>query len=260
MSRPVSRYGITGSVVSLALLALTGCGTSSGGGDEGGDGGATPAARDKGPACVGTAPADGAHVLRGGGFKLPGGGGVQYAGADADGTTRTATLRDGAKYASGQREWTVEPGAEVTVSGHDYTVRQICSYRVVLEAKSADDKAALAAAPESLEPRQGPADDGLCFTTDRTVLAAAAKGFPAEGNTLSLLDNGGVQRFPTGLSITVSYIDPAAGTAGVDANCAAIPVAGYKDVRVGETVEFAGVLFEVSTLTEQAVQLTRTSA
>ncbi|WP_395575337.1 hypothetical protein [Streptomyces sp. BK79] len=259
----MSKYGITGAGVTaaaLALLALTGCAASSDGGDEGGDGGATPAARDKGPACVGTAPADGAHVLRGGGFKLPGGGGVQYTAADADGTTRTATLRDGARYASGQRQWKVEPGTEITVSGHGYTVRQICTYRVVLEPKAAEDRAALAAAPESLEPRQGAADDGLCFTTNSTVLAAAAKGFPAKGGTLSLLDNGGVQRFPTGLSLTVSYIDPGTGTTGIDANCAAIPVAGYEGVRVGETVEFAGVLFDVSALTEQAVELTRTSA
>lgn len=256
MFRPVSRYGIAGTTAALALLALTGCGSSSDGGDEGGD--ATPAARDKGPACVGTAPADGVHVLRGGGFKLPGGGGVQYAGADADGTTRTATLRDGAKYASGQQEWKVEPGAEVTVSGHGYTVRQVCSYRVVLEPKAAEDRTALAAAPKSLEAQQGAADDGLCFTTNPTVLTAAAKGFPAKDDTLSLLDNGGVQRFPTGLSITVSYLDT--DSAGIAANCAAVPVAVYKDVHVGDPVEFAGVLFKVSTVTGQAVQLTRMSA
>ncbi|WP_107291969.1 hypothetical protein [Streptomyces ambofaciens] len=255
-----TRYGITGAAAAaaLAVLALAGCGSSSDGGDEGG--GATPAARDKGPACVGTAPADGAHVLRGGGFRLPGGGGVQYAGADADGTKRTATLRDGAKYASGQRQWKVEPGAELTLAGHGYTVRQVCTYRVVLEPKSAEDRTALAAAPESPESRQGPADAGLCFTTNRTVLATAAAGFPPKGDTLSLLDNGGVQRFPTGLSLTVSYVDTTTGTAGIAANCAAIPVALYKDVRTGETVELAGVLFEVTGLTDQAVELTRTSA
>ncbi|MFA3873585.1 hypothetical protein ABS735_07830 [Streptomyces sp. MMCC 100] len=239
MFRPVSSYGITGAGAVLAMLVVTGCGSSSDGGDEGG-GGTTPAARDKGPACVGTATADGAHVLRGGGFKLPGGGGVQYAGADADGTTRTATLRDGATYAPGQRQWKVEPGTAVTVAGHGYTVRQICSYRVVLEPKAAKDRTALAAAPKSLEPQQGAADDGLCFTNNRTVVAAAAKGFPAKGDTLPLPDNGGVQRIPRGLSITVSYIDTAAKTVGINANCAAIPVVGYKDVRVGETVEFAG--------------------
>ncbi|GGL73505.1 hypothetical protein GCM10010129_16410 [Streptomyces fumigatiscleroticus] len=254
------RYGIAG-VAAAALLGLTACGSSDDGGGADGPPSApttTQAAKDKGPVCVGDAPADGVHVLRGGGFRLPGGGGVQYAGASADGTSRTATLRDGAHYRSGQRQWTVQPGKQVTVSGHAYTVRQICSYRVVLEPQDAKDKAALAAAPASLDSKGGTADDGLCFTTNGTVRAAAAKGFPAEGRTLSLLGNGGVRRFPTGLSITVSYIDTAAGTAGINANCAAIPVAAYKDVRVGDTVEFAGVSFDVAELTEQAVRLTRT--
>lgn len=81
-----------------------------------------------------------------------------------------------------------------------------------------------------------------------------------KGDTLPLPDHGGVQHFPTGLSITLSYIDTAAKTAGISANCAAIPVAGYKDVRVGEMVEFTGVLFEVSELTEEAVRPTRARA
>ncbi|MFF1275232.1 hypothetical protein ACFVZC_17735 [Streptomyces marokkonensis] len=209
---------------------------------------------------MGEAPRDGVHVLRGGGFRLPGGGGVQYAGARADGTTREAVLRDGDRYEAGRREWAVKPGTRVTVSGHAYTVRQICSYRVVLEPESAEDEAALAAPPESLEPVGGTADARLCFTTNKDVLAAAAAGFPAKGKKLPLVGNGGVQRFPTGLSITVSNVDTATDTVGIDANCAAIPVAGYKGVRVGETVEFAGVQFEVSALTEQAAELTRTSA
>ncbi|MFE2050356.1 hypothetical protein ACFXAS_17835 [Streptomyces sp. NPDC059459] len=244
-------------LTALATLTLAGCGSSS---DSSGAGGTTPAARDKGPACVGTAPANGVHVLRGGGFALPGGGGVQYADASADGTRRTATLRDGSRYAPEQRQWKVSTGTDIEVGGHEYSVRQICSYRVVLEAKAAADRTALAATPTSLESRQGPADTGLCFTTNRTVLAIAAEGFPPRGDTLSLLDNGGVQRFPTGLSVTVSYVDTDTGTAGIAANCAAVPVAIYKDVRVGDTVEFAGVLFEVSGLTDEAVGLTRTSA
>lgn len=260
MHRPVSRYRVAGSV--LALLALAGCGSSSGGGGEEPTTApaTTQAARDKGPVCVGEAPADGLHVLRGGGFRLPGDTGVQYAGAQADGTTRTATLREGARHESGQREWKVKTGAEVTVSGHSYTVQQICSYRVVLEPESAEDKAALAAAPTSMESAGGPADDPLCFTTNRDVVTAAADGFPVKGETLALVGNGGVQRFPTGLSLTVSYLDADAGTAGVAANCAAVPVATYEDVRVGDPVEFAGVLFEVSQITERAVRLTRTSA
>jgi hypothetical protein len=256
---PASRYGIAGAT--LALWALTACGTSSGGGDNPTTAPTTTqaAAKDKGPQCIGEAPADGVHVLRGGGFRLPGGGGVQYAAASADGTSRTATLRDGAAYGSGQRQWTVKPGSRVTVSGHAYTVRQVCSYRVVLEPKDAKDKAALAAAPESMESAGGAADNTLCFTTNHAVLAATSKNFPAEGQTLSLLDNGGVTQLPTGPSLTVSYVDTAAGTAGLGANCAGVPVAIYKDVSVGDTVEFSGVLFKVSGLTEQAVRLTRTS-
>ena len=68
-----------------------------------------------------------------------------------------------------------------------------------------------------------------------------------------------MRQLPTGPSLTVSYVDTAAGTAGLGANCAGVPVAIYKDVRVGDTVELAGVLFQVSGLTEEAVRLTRTS-
>jgi len=239
-------------------LLLTACG-----------GGGTPtaapattqvAAEDKGPVCIGEAPQGGLHVLRGGGFRLPGGGSVQYAEARADGTTREAILREGDRYESGQRQWTVEPGTRVSVSGRTYTVRQICSYRVVLEPKAAADKAALAAAPKSMEAVGGSADAPLCFTTNPDVLAAASAGFPDEGEDLSLVGNGGVQRFPTGLSLTVSYLDTGAGTAGIAANCAAIPVAAYEDVRVGDPVEFAGVVFKVSALTETAVTITRSNS
>ncbi|MEU9572897.1 hypothetical protein AB0D62_24125 [Streptomyces massasporeus] len=257
MFSPASRYGVAGAT--LALWALTACGSSSGGGEDPPTAPTTQAAKDKGPQCIGAAPTDGVHVLRGGGFRLPGDGGVQYAAASADGTSRTAILRDGAAYGAGQRQWTVKPGSRVTVSGRAYTVRQVCSYRVVLEPKDAKDKAALAAAPESMEFTGGAADNALCFTTNRAVLATASKNFPAKGQTLSLLDNGGVKQLPTGPSLTVSYVDTAAGTAGLGANCAGVPVAIYKDVRIGDTVEFAGVLFKVSGLTEQAVRLSRTS-
>lgn len=259
----VSRFhGVTASVLG-ALALVAGCGSSSGGGD------GTPttaptttraAAEDKGPVCVGETSRDGLHVLRGGVFQLPGGGGVQYAEAQADGATRKATLREGARYASGQQQWTVELGAQVNVSGHAYTVRQICSYRVVLEPEAAADRAALAAAPKSMKSVGGSADAPLCFTTNPDVLAAASAGFPDEGEDLSLVGNGGVQRFPTGLSLTVSYLDTDAGTAGIAANCAAIPAATYEDVRVGDPVEFAGVVFEVSALSETVVKLARSNA
>lgn len=254
MFRRVSSHAV---VAGAALLALTGCGSS-------GDGGhrqptAAPAV-DKGPVCTGQAPSDGLHVLRGGGFRLPGGGGVQYAAANADGTARTAVLRDGPKYQAGQRQQTVRPGQRITVSGHTFTVSQICSYRVVLEPQDAKDKAAATAAPASLKSVGGEADNALCFTNNPSVLAAASKGFPGQGQTLSVLRNGGVWRFPTGLSLTVSYIDTDTGVAGLTGVCAALPVAHYKDVRVGDPVEFAGVEFKVSELTDKAVRLTRTSA
>ncbi|MFF9112903.1 hypothetical protein [Streptomyces sp. NPDC014805] len=254
MFRRVTSHAVVGAA---ALCALTGCGTS------GTDGTSQPTAApaaDKGPVCVGRESADGLHVLRGGGFRLPGGGGVQYAAANADGTSRTAVLREGAKYQAGQREQTVRTGQRVTYSGHAFTVSQVCSYRVVLEPTDAKDKAAAAAAPPSLKPAGGAADNALCFTNNPSVRAAAGKGFPPQGQTLSVLRNGGVWRFPTGLSITVSYIDTDTGVAGFTGVCAAIPVAHYKDARVGDTVEFAGVRFKVSQLTEKAVRLTRTSA
>ncbi|MFJ2723117.1 hypothetical protein [Streptomyces sp. NPDC087437] len=81
----------------------------------------------------------------------------------------------------------------------------------------------------------------------------------SDDRLFSLLNNGGVQRFPTGLSLTVSYVDTAAGTAGIGANYAAMPVTVYKDVPVGDTVEFAGVMFEVSDLAKRGVWLRQAS-
>ncbi|MGW6709073.1 hypothetical protein ACWGDE_29875 [Streptomyces sp. NPDC054956] len=244
-----------------AALLLSGCGTGGGDGGEDRQPTAAPSAAvaDKGPVCVGEASKDGVHLLRGGGFRLPGKGGVQYTGAGADGTGRTAVLREGATYEEGQPEQTVRTGQQVTYAGHAYTVAQICSYRVVLEPQDAADRTALAAAPASMKSAGGAADDGLCFTNNPEVLAAASKGFPAEGATQSIVANGGVTRFPTGLSLTVSGVDPAAGTAHFKGVCAAVMVADYADVRVGDTVELAGVRFEVSELTKQAVRLRRTA-
>ncbi|MFF0364374.1 hypothetical protein [Streptomyces fungicidicus] len=257
MHTPVSTYRLMG--IGAVLLALASCGSSSTGGDAGPT--ASPATaradRDNGPQCQGEDSTDGLHVLRGGGFKLPDDSGVQYTDGQVEGTTLTATLRDGARYEPGQQQWTVEPGSEVTVSNHAYTVRQICTYRVVLEPKTAADKTAFSLPPTSTKPTGSAADGSLCFTTNREVLKTAAEGFPGQGETLALLNNGGVQRFPNGLSITVSHVDTAAGTTGLNGVCAAIPVAAYEDVRSGQTVEFAGVMFKISALTEEAVKLTR---
>jgi hypothetical protein len=265
--RKASGYGrscASGLTAAAALVALAGCGSSGGGGDDhptGGPSSATTSAapvHDKGPECLGTSPADGVHVLRGGGFRLPGGGGVQYVAATADGTTRTATLRDGASFQDTQSSQTVLAGRQITVSGHAYTVAQICTYRVVLEPKSAADRAALAAAPASMKPAGGVADNGLCFTTNAAVRTASANGFPPKGATWTLPNNSGRQTLPTGLSVALYSVDPGAGTAVIGANCAAIPVASYKDAAAGDTVEFAGVTFKVTSVAQRAVILTRT--
>lgn len=272
-ARPGYVTALTAVTGVVAALALAGCGSSSsgssdsdGGQNSGGqNGGGQPTtsvaeAHDKGPACVGSVPADGGvHVLRGGGFQLPGGGGVQYAAATADGTTRTATLRDGARYQDGQTSQKVVAGGQLTVSGHSYTVSQICSYRVVLEPKDAKARTALAAAPAKMKAVGGAADSGLCFTTNAAVRTAAANGFPAKGATWSLANNSGRQMLPTGLSVALYSVDSGSGTAVIGANCAAIPVASYKDAAVGDTLEFGGVTFKVASLSHSAVVLNRTS-
>ena len=255
-------------VAATALLAAAGCGSSGGGGGDHPTGGPTGAAtsatsaapvRDKGPECLGTSPADGVHVLRGGGFRLPGGGGVQYVTGTSDGSGRTATLRDGATYQKAQSSRTVLAGQKITLDGHPYTVDQICTFRVVLSPGSAADKTALAAAPAAMKPVGGDADDGLCFTTNAAVRAAAANGFPAKGANWTLANNGGRMSLPTGLSVALYSVDTAAGTAVIGANCAGIGVASYKDATVGDTLEFAGVLFKVTSLDHGTAVLNRTS-
>ncbi|MGW2900837.1 hypothetical protein ACWDAO_41300, partial [Streptomyces sp. NPDC001212] len=138
----------------------------------------------------------------------------------------------GQRFKPGQRQWSVKPGTRVTISARSYTVTQVCSYRVVLEPKDPKGRTALAAAPKSCDTDGGSVDEGLRLTTNPTVLAAAAKASPAESQTLAPLNNGGVQRFPTGLFLTVSYVDTAAGTAGIGTNCAAMPVAVDKPPRL----------------------------
>ncbi len=112
-------------------------------------------------------------------------------------TVRRAQRRcgTGQRFKPGQRQWSVKPGTRVTISARIYTVTQVCSYRVVQEPKDPKDRTALAAAPKSCDTDGGSVDEGLRLTTNHTVLAAAAKASPAEGQTLAPLNNGGVQRF-----------------------------------------------------------------
>lgn len=117
----------------------------------------------------------------------------------------------------------------------------------------------MATGPRLAQAAGDPADNGLCFPSNRSVLAAASKGFPPRGETESLLDSSGVWASLTGLSITV-HVGSEAQTGGVSASCGGIKVAGYVDVRVGDTVEFAGGLFQVSALSVDVVRLKRTGA
>ncbi|MFJ5897346.1 hypothetical protein ACIQFZ_18100 [Streptomyces sp. NPDC093064] len=105
---------------------------------------------------------------------------------------------------------------------------------------------------ESLTATGGSDAEGLCLTTSPTVLAAGAKAFPLESQTLP--------RSTTAAYSATHRCVPhdrvrrhAAGATGIVANYAATPVAVYKDVQVGDTVEFAGVWFEVSNLAEKGV-------
>ncbi|WP_405585064.1 hypothetical protein [Streptomyces sp. NBC_01190] len=262
---PAGRRSAYWFTAAAALLALTGCGSSGSGGDAPPAGGPTSTSatgapvRDKGPECAGTDSEGSVHVLRGGGFVLPGGGGVQYAAATADGRTRTATLRDGASYQDGQAARTVAPGGRIAVSGHTYRVAQVCSYRVVLVPQDAAARTALAAAPASMKAVGGRADAGLCFSTGAAVRAAASDGFPPKGSAWTLSNNGGRRLLPTGWSAALYSVDATAGTAVIRANCAAIPVAAYKQAAVGDTLEFAGATFKVTSLTPTAAVLTRTA-
>lgn len=214
---------------------------------------------DKGPLCVGTAPADGLHVLRGGAYPLPGGSGVRYTVARADGTTRTATLTEGLTPDAGGAAHTVRPGQTLTVRGHAYAVDQICAYRVVLEPRGAADRAAAAARPASLKAGADPADQRrLCFSTDPAVRAANAAALPPAGAPLRILTSGPT-RLATGISIAAYDVDPSTGTARFGAVCSdgGTPESMYEDVRAGDTVEVAGALFTVAPLTTDVITLTR---
>ncbi|GHG62365.1 hypothetical protein [Streptomyces griseocarneus] len=133
------------------LLLATGCGTFGGGSaiprpsSAARTEAAPPPPPDKGPLCDGDKDRgpgiEGIRILKGGFARLPGGATVAYAEARSDGASRKAVLAEGetpADLRDGQH-WTVAPREDLTVKGHAYTVRQICTYRVVLTPKNADE-------------------------------------------------------------------------------------------------------------------------
>ncbi|GHC57930.1 hypothetical protein GCM10010507_38330 [Streptomyces cinnamoneus] len=137
--------------VCTLLVVVTGCGTAGAGSATSP---ASPTARieaapppppDKGPLYDGDKDGspgiEGIRILRGGIARLPGGATVAHAEAHSDGTSRNAVLAEGVTPADRRdgQHWTVAPHGGLTVEGRAYTVRQICTYRVVLTPQSSDD-------------------------------------------------------------------------------------------------------------------------
>ncbi|MCQ8769205.1 hypothetical protein [Streptomyces telluris] len=227
--------------VSLVLLAA-GCGTSGSEPAESPRADATkaqaapPLPPDKGPLCDGDEDGSpgiaGTRILRGGFTRIAGGLPLAYAEAAADGTHRKAVLAEGETPADRRdgQHWTVAPGDELTVKGHVYIVRQICTYRVVLTPKGADD-ASSAPTPT----KQG---------SDMNTWPAVADGrwrlrwhvphtqYGGEGYSVVLSDLSGD---PKRADISVGAIRGGAA-------------ASYDDARVGDTLEIAGRLWKVENI------------
>lgn len=219
-----------------ALLLTAACGTGGGpAADPTGPATSPPVPpADKGPQCDGKAPAHGLHVLINADAALPGGATVHYAAAHADGTHRTADLTaTGTGGGSGVRQ-TVRTAQRVAVGGHDYTVAQICTYRVVLTAPGLTF----------------PADQGGTMTTQwptthdgrwRLLWHLPDHG-PDQNSAVvtSILDG------PPRISINV--VD--GGRSG----------ASYVDVRQGDTVEIAGRLWKIAAVNQGAMNVDTSSS
>jgi hypothetical protein len=182
---------------------------------------AAPAA-DKGPECEGRKDAGGLHLLRGGTTEVPGAGKVVYAQARADGTHRTAVLTAGADRR------TATAGQKITLSGHPFTVAQICTYRVVLTTTE-----------------HSGTDHGTDQGTDQG--ADMAKWPTTQDGHWRLRwhvpDNGP----ETGAVVTDIQSGPARASISVTAPGKG-QLAFYDDVRKGGTVEIAGRLWKVETV------------
>ncbi|MEV7524658.1 hypothetical protein [Streptomyces sp. NPDC091371] len=182
---------------------------------------------DKGPECAGDRPAKGLHVLRGGTVRLPGGAGtVLYKEAQADGTSRTAVLTNGTGMGTAQagtESWTVTPGRALTVGGAEFTVSQICTYRVVLTPK---DQKNVTELPQP--------------SSNATWPSLVDGRFRLRWHVPNTEYNGQY-------SAVVTEIYP-----GPRANISIVSEDGgdayYGDAKIGDTLEFAGRLWKVTVI------------
>lgn len=231
------RKYIAGAVVAGALLGAAGCG-------DGEEAAAPP--KDKGPQCVGKDSDDGLHVLRGGGFLLPGGGGVTYAKAKADGKTRTAVLEKGVDETKTGPQRTVALRDRVTYGGHDFQVTQICSYRVVLRPEAAADRADAAAKPAGKE---------RCFSTNPEAREAARRRAAEYRDDWTLVDKSVDHPMPIDQSVVLRNIDSDSRTARITVSCGGVSVGSFDQVAAGDTLEIGVVEYTVAEVAERTVEL-----
>ncbi len=225
-TRTSTRAGSTATVAVSLLLLLAGCGDSQSGepGDQDGDqgqGGENGGQVDEGPECVGEADPTGTRALFGGETELPGGGQVTYAAASSDGTTRQADVSQGGDTR------TLGLDEKLTVEGSDYTVSQICTYRVVLTPTDPE----LAQDPDAVE-------------TD--------PDWPITQNGFWTLHTGITDDRPDPpLSVAVTSIDDDPAQASIQLNAEGVTLASYADTPVGATVEIADQLWKVADITPE---------
>ncbi|PSJ26998.1 hypothetical protein B7P34_19925 [Streptosporangium nondiastaticum] len=222
--------------VSLVLLAA-GCGTSGSGPSEMPRAtptkpDAAPPPPDKGPLCDGDKDGGpgvgGTRILRGGFTRLPGGAPIAYAEATADGTHRKAVLAEGETPADRRdgQHWTVAPGDDLTVKGHAYTVRQICTYRVVLTPKNPDDTT----------PAPSPSEQGNTMKNWPTTV---------DGRWRLRWHVPDTQYGGAGYSAVLSNVSDDPKRADIGVGAVQGDRANYTDARVGDTLEIAGRLWKV---------------
>ncbi|MEO3752137.1 hypothetical protein [Streptomyces sp. B6B3] len=220
----------TATVAAALLLLLAGCGDSESedpggsggsGGEQGGEDGENTGQADPGPECVGEADPTGTRALFGGETELPGGGTLSYAAASSDGTDRQADLTQGGDTT------TLSLDDQLTVQGNDWTVSQICTYRVILT----------------------PADQALAQDPDAV-----------ETDPEWPITQGGFWELHTGitddrpdppLSVAVTSIDEDPATASIQLNAEGANLASYDDTPVGATVEIADQLWEIADITAE---------